>query len=156
FLAFAPLIYPNPLRAVAMLFSIFYISLIILQVLFFFFIPVGNENTRVRRLPWVTFSIIIINVAIFYATLPAVTSQQEELIKAYSSLQEFTIKHQEMLADGDVQNKLKGAGLLGEDEIKTIQAQLDRNPELDKDYRTWFLGSEAKALHEEFDQRFTA
>ena len=44
--------------------------IILFLVLFSMFIPIGNENSTVRRLPWITFGIMALNVLIYYVTLP--------------------------------------------------------------------------------------
>ena len=48
-----------------------FICIIIFLVVIGSFIPIGNENSTVRRLPWVTFGIMGFCVFIYYATLPA-------------------------------------------------------------------------------------
>ncbi len=34
------------------------------------FIPIGNENSTVRRPPWITFSIMAIKFVIFFVSFP--------------------------------------------------------------------------------------
>ena len=34
------------------------------------FIPIGNENSTVRRIPLVTFSIMVLCVLVYFVTLP--------------------------------------------------------------------------------------
>ena len=69
-------------------------TLIIILVVIFLglvasFIPIGNENSTVRRLPWITFSIIALNVVIFYVTFPVVAGQQDEMMKIGDAMEQF-------------------------------------------------------------------
>ena len=60
-----------------MLSLLIYIIVILFLVVMSMFIPIGNENSTVRRLPWVTFIIMALNVLIYYVTLPGQAEQHE-------------------------------------------------------------------------------
>ncbi len=54
-------------------------------------IPIGHEKTSVRRLPWVTFSIIAVCVVVFILGLPGELRQQVEVsIRLHHALGYFT------------------------------------------------------------------
>jgi len=57
-----------------MLSMLLFILIIVFLALVSSFIPIGNENSTVRRVPWVTFSIMAVCVVIYYVTLPVVAS----------------------------------------------------------------------------------
>src|SRR5262245_64001330 len=99
-----------------MLGILIFILVIIFLALVSSFIPIGNENSTVRRLPWITFSIMALNVLIFYVTFPVVASQQEELVKLGTRVEEFLRQHEQMVADPVVRKKLVESGLMTQTE----------------------------------------
>jgi len=117
------------------------------------FIPIGNENSTVRRLPWVTFSIMAVNVIVFYVTLPVVGAQQDELSKLGTRIEQFVEKHQELLADESIRKKLSEIGMMGKGEGEAIEEHLKNSPEVDSQYKEWLRGIEATKLREELDQK---
>jgi membrane associated rhomboid family serine protease len=131
------------------------ILIIIFLVLVSAFIPIGNENSTVRRLPWITFSIMAINVVIFYVTLPVVANQQEEMTKLGTAMELFIEKHPEMLADESVRKKLQDAGLISQAESDAIEEQVKKSPDIAQ-YKEWFAGLEGQTLRDELDQKITA
>jgi len=156
-LLFCPCCEALILRGVAMnLVAIYFLFILLLSILLSAFIPIGNEQDTVRRLPVITFAIIGVNALIFFATLPFVLSQQEELQNTGGSLLEFRIDHPQMLADADVQNKLKSTGLLSEREITAFREELAADPGLERDYRVWLASSEATTLRADFAEKYTA
>ena len=120
------------------------------------FVPIGNENSTVRRLPWVTFSIMAVNVVVFYVTLPVVGSQLDELDKLGNKIGQFIGKHQELLGDEDIREKLSEIGMLSKVEGDAITEQLSTSPETDTQYKAWLRGIEGQKLREELDQKLTA
>jgi len=119
------------------------------------FIPIGNENSTVRRLPWITFSIMAANVFVFYVTLPVVGGQQDELSKLGTRIEQFVQKHQELLADEKIRKKLSDIGMMGKMEGDAIEEQLKKSPEIDAQYKEWLRGIEAQKLREELDEKLT-
>src|SRR5713101_9340668 len=120
------------------------------------FIPIGNENSTVRRLPWVTFSIMALNALIFFATLPVVAGQQEEIAKVRSEMARFVVQHPELLADENVCKKLGETGVISKFESDAIAQQLKRSPELASQYEAWLRSLEAQKLRAELDQKLDA
>lgn len=119
------------------------------------FIPIGNENSTVRRLPWVTFSIMALNVIIFYVTLPVVGGQLDELGKLGTRIGQFIEKHQELLADESVREKLSEIGMMSKMERDAIEDQLRKSPEIDAQYKEWLRGMEGHTLREQLDQKLS-
>src|SRR5437762_1546731 len=106
------------------------ILIIIFLVLVSSFIPIGNEKSTVRRLPWITFSIMAINVIIFYVTLPAVANQQDQMMKLGSAIEQFVEKHPEILVDEGARKKLLDAGVISKAESDQIAEQIKKSPDL--------------------------
>lgn len=138
-----------------MLSTLILILIIIFLVLVSSFIPIGNENSTVRRLPWITFSIMAINVVIFYVTMPVVAKQHEEMTKLAAAMELFIEKHPEMLADESVRKKLQDAGMMSKAESEAIGEQVKKSPEIAQ-YQEWFASLEAQTLRDELDQKLGA
>ncbi len=138
-----------------MLGILLFILIIIFLALVSSFIPIGNENSTVRRLPWVTFSIMAINVVIYYVTLPVVGGQQDELMKLGTRMEQFVQQHQELLADENVRKKLSEIGVISKPEAEAIAEHLKKSPELETQYKEWLNGIEAQKLRDELDQKLT-
>lgn len=134
------------------------ILLIALWVVFvitscFFCLPIGNENSTVRRLPWVTFGIMVLNVLIYYVTLPSTARQGEEWSKAREELIDLVKTNQELLGDESVRTTLKARGLLTSRDVEEIEKEISRNPGWEREYRAWLRGPEAVRLRTEFEAR---
>lgn len=136
-------------------------SILILIVIIIFlalvssFVPIGNENSTVRRLPWITFSIIALNIVIFFATLPVVAGEQDRLARLASHVEKFIEQHQELLADENVRSKLVDAGLMTGRQADALGAQLQNSPDLQSEYDRWLRSAEAQSLRAELEQRLT-
>jgi membrane associated rhomboid family serine protease len=139
-----------------MLSILFFILIIIFLAIVSSFIPIGNENSTVRRLPWVTFSIMAVNVVIYYVTLPVVGGQQDQLMKLGTRLEQFVQQHQELLADETVRKKLTEIGLMSKAESEEIAEQMTKSPTIESDYKEWLRGVEAQNLRQELDSKITA
>src|SRR5215510_8153037 len=139
-----------------MLSILFFILIIIFLAIVSSFIPIGNENSTVRRLPWVTFSIMALNVVIYYVTLPVVGGQQDELTKLGTRMEQFVQQHQELLADETVRKKLNEVSLLSKAESEEIAEHMKKSPELEAEYKEWLRGIDAQNLREELDAKITA
>lgn len=120
------------------------------------FIPIGNENSTVRRLPWITFSIMAINVVVYFVTLPVIGGQLNDLGKLATRMEQFVKQHQELLADENARKRLTEVGLMSRGEADDIAEHLKKSPEIAAQYKEWLKGIEAERLREELDQRITA
>jgi membrane associated rhomboid family serine protease len=134
---------------------VFFILALVFLGLVSSFIPIGNENSTVRRLPWVTFSIMAVNVIVFYVTLPVVGAQQDELGKLGGRIEQFVEKHQELLADAKIRSQLSEIGMIGKAEAEAIEDHLKKSPELASQYKEWLNGIEAQRLRQELDDKLT-
>src|SRR5262249_18897426 len=103
----------------------------------FFPVPIGNEKSTVRRLPYVTFAILALNVLIFFATMPSVAQQTKELTEARTDIGEFLDKNEELKADDAIRAKLVENGLMTKRESQMIDRQLARDSEMKDDYTAW-------------------
>lgn len=133
--------------------AIFFIALCIILVIqaLFTFVPLGNENSTVRRLPYVTFTIMAICVIAYYVTLPSTVQQERQLMEAGTKLEEFLLKNQRILVDEGVQRKLKDAGIMSQQEIDAIKLEIEASG-AEADIKSWLRGAEALKLREELDK----
>jgi rhomboid family protein len=139
-----------------MLSTLIVVLVIVFLTLVSSFIPIGNENSTVRRLPWITFLVMALNVVIFYVTFPVVASQQDELTKLGANVGQFIQQHPELLADENVRKKLSETGLLSRSESDDIAEQLTKTPQIQARYSELIRGIEGQKLRYELDQRLTA
>ena len=137
---------------------IFFLALLIVIVIqaLFTLIPIGNERSTVRRLPWVTFSIMALCVVIYYVTLPATVDQDQELTQARDRIVEFLNQNQELLADEKVRDKLENVGLLDKLEKEAVEEDLKFDPDKASRYEDWLKGAAAEELRKEFDEKLQA
>ncbi|MGA9771381.1 MAG: rhomboid family intramembrane serine protease [Blastocatellia bacterium] len=138
-----------------MLSLLIYIVVIIFLVVMSMFIPIGNENSTVRRLPWVTFAILALNVMVYYVTLPGLATQMKALSSAATDIESFMENTGELMADDDVRNKLVAEGLITKDQADTIKDTIKRDPELQKDYDLWLRGPVAQHQREELYKKLS-
>lgn len=132
-------------------FYLFLILMIVLQAIFTH-IPLGNENSNVRRLPMVTFAIIILNVVIYIATLPVVAKQEEELVARRYTILEFMERNPSLLFDKTVRQKLTDEGVVPEDQWQAFDASMDRAPGLENMYKDLAGNTDVRLLHAQLDQ----
>src|SRR5687767_4236325 len=102
--------------------------------LVFFFVPLGNERSTVRRLPLITFSILAANTIIYFVGLPVTVQQDREREKASKQIRLFVEDNREILTDESVRARLKEAGLLRK-EIDSIEKKLKEDPSKEVDYK---------------------
>jgi membrane associated rhomboid family serine protease len=131
-----------------MLDIIFSIALWVVVIIgiFFILIPIGNENSTVRRPPLVTFSIIGANVIIFFVTLPAVTQQSRVVGRAKTELDRFLLDNDGIEKDATIRGELREAGVLSKREADQIESDLNADDEYRHDCELWLKGSEATVL----------
>lgn len=120
------------------------------------FIPIGNEKSTVRRLPLVTFGILVSCVLIYFVTLPSEATAIKGLVHSALELQTFLVTNPTLAGDEKVRNRLVEMGLMSKDEAELLKDQLKQNPELGREYEVWLNSSEARSLIEELNQKLTA
>jgi membrane associated rhomboid family serine protease len=118
-------------------------------------IPIGNERSTVRRLPWITFSIMAINTAIFFLTLPLVVKQQADVAHTRHELDLFNQDHRELVADKQVRDQLLAEGLITQDEARQTEKFVTLDPKAKRDYQLWLQGPAAARSRAEFEARLT-
>src|SRR5215211_6910026 len=129
-------------REVFLMFSLLLLILaIIFTTIVSSFIPIGTENSTVRRLPLITFTIMALNVLVYYGTLPAVAGQLNEIIDSGTKLEKFVEQHQELLAGKGVRKGLVEVGFLSKEQSDLIEQQLKANPDTQNEYDLWFKGT---------------
>ena len=109
------------------------------------FIPIGNENSTVRRLPWVTFIVMALNVLIYYVTLPGQAESMKQVMSAAVEFQKFLGSNEQLLADEEVRSKLIAEGLIRKEEADFLKEQFRRSPRL-SEYNLWLRSPEVKEL----------
>src|SRR5262249_50938888 len=131
-----------------MLDLIFSIALWVIVIIgiFFILIPIGNENSTVRRLPWVTFSIIGLNVVIFFVTLPAVSQQAYDVNRTTKALNRFLLDNDGIKKDPAIRQELREAGVISKMEADQIESELGADDQYRHDWELWLKGSEAATL----------
>src|SRR5689334_12066489 len=114
-----------------------YLLFILVAVLQFVFthVPLGNENSTVRRLPWVTFSIIAMNVVIFLCTLPIISQQETETFQKRYQLLEFLEQNPSLLYDKAVRRKLVDEGIVPERQWATFDSETTQTEGLEQIYK---------------------
>lgn len=118
--------------------------------------PIGNENSTVRRLPWVTFGLMALNVMIYYTSLPTTIEAEKEIAKSSGQLISFLKTNPQLLGDEKVREQLKSAGIVSEVEATDIENRLNSDLHLKAEYDTWLGSIQATKLKDEFDGKFEA
>jgi membrane associated rhomboid family serine protease len=116
--------------------------------LFFFFVPLGNEKSVVRRLPLITFAILIANTAVYFISLPLTIEQDHEREKAARRIKLFIEDNREILADEQVRERVRETGYFRK-EIDSIEREIEKRPEKEEEYRQWLRGATATQLRQE-------
>lgn len=133
------------------MFSGLFLLIILFLVLFSMFIPIGNENSTVRRLPWVTFAIMALNVLIYYVSLPGNVSHLREIAKEESKFEELFKKEPRLIGDEAVRKKLKDLGLVTKRDLEEAEQVFKSNPDAEKEAQSFLATKAGAAAREEFD-----
>src|ERR1044072_7246325 len=120
------------------------------------FIPIGNENSTVRRIPLVTFSIMVLCVLVYFVTLPGEATALKKVINAGVELERFLEQNAPLVVDDEVRHKLLEKGLITKPQAEAVTDQLKQNPGLTREYDSWLRGAEVKKLREEFNEKLAA
>jgi membrane associated rhomboid family serine protease len=129
---------------------ILFILIVILQAIFTH-VPLGNENSNVRRIPWITFSIIILNVLIYLGTLPVIAKQEEELLRKRTELLEYMEQNPSLLFDKSVRKKLVDEGIVPESQWEAFDTEINRAPGVEDLYKDMIGEMNAALLRADFD-----
>jgi membrane associated rhomboid family serine protease len=138
------------------MFSGLILIIILFLILLSCFIPIGNENSTVRRLPWITFGIIALNVLIYYVTLPGNVSQQREIMKEGARLEECLKQEPRLLADEAVRKNLIQIGIFSKHDAEEIERQVKANSRDSNQLTSWLSSADGAKAREEFDRVFVS
>lgn len=121
--------------------------------LFFFFVPLGNERSTVRRLPLITFSILAANTIIYFVSLPVTVQQDKAREKAAKQIRLFIEDNREILADESIRQRVKETGLFRK-EIDSIEKKFNEDSAKEEDYKRWLKGATATQLRKDLKPLF--
>lgn len=135
--------------------ALFFLTFVLILVIQGIFnpIPLGNENSTVRRLPLITFAIISLNVLIFVATLPMISRQEEELNQKRTELLEFLETNPALLFDQSVRKKLVDEGIVPQEQWTALDVEMGRAKGMDEVYRDLIGEANAALLRADLDRR---
>lgn len=129
---------------------ILYILIWLLLVVIGSFVPIGNENSTVRRVPVVTFAIMGMCVLIYYGTLPGQVTVMKEIVVHAADLEKFMKDNPELRDDDEVQNKLVAEGIVSEEDVELARKELNQDPEHKREHEAWRLSFDASQARELF------
>ncbi|HZS46794.1 MAG TPA: rhomboid family intramembrane serine protease [Blastocatellia bacterium] len=104
------------------------------------FFPVGSDKDEVRRIPWITFSLIALNIFAFSITYLISLKDQQRADAAAEQVQEFLRVHPELM-DGDRMDELARVGIVPKLEgeyLKLTLSQMGRDHADLSDYNLEF------------------
>lgn len=128
---------------------------IIIQIIFFW-IPLGNENSTVRRLPLITFGIIALNVLIFLGSLPILVQQHAKIQETYTDLQEFLERNPALMADKEVRKKLIDAQLATEEDLAEMDEMMKGAEAMEEAYPGFLSEMRSAEARVDFDMKLAA
>lgn len=115
-------------------------------------IPIGQEDSSVRRLPWVTFGIMIVCLLVFVLTLPATKDSQKQAAEKLQLAAQYWMHHPYLKLD-DRLAKLLGSGRQEVDEaMREVVKQFGQKPPQDRSV----LREQQAKLQRYIDEAFAA
>ncbi len=72
------------------------------------FLPVGHDQSSVRRLPWVTFTLMGLCVVVFLLTLAPVQSSKERMARSLTEIAEYFFAHPNLELEPEIEEYLFG------------------------------------------------
>src|ERR1700682_6782927 len=103
-------------------------------------LPIGNGNSTVRRLPYVTFAIMALNVLIYFGTLPSMAEQERNWSSTRAEVLSYLNSHEALIANAGVRKKLEETGLLNRKKSEAIEGQLGQDERIKQEYESYFAG----------------
>ena len=110
---------------------------------FFFFLPLGNERSMVRRLPLVTIGILAAHTLVYFLSLPITVQQDRDRDRAFKQIKLFVEDNRDILVDEKIREELKAFGLFSK-EIARVEEQIQKRSE--DDYKSWLMSATATQL----------
>ena len=133
------------------MFTGLFLLIILFLILFSMFIPIGNENSTVRRLPWITFGIMGLNVLVYYVTLPGNVTHLRDIEREGAKLEELLRREPRLVLDEAVRKKLKEMGLASDRELEEAEQTFKENQEAVKEAQRFLSSSAGTQARAEFD-----
>jgi membrane associated rhomboid family serine protease len=136
-----------------MWFELILFIVFIVVIIFQFVVPVlplGTEDSTFRRVPWVTFGILAVNVVVYFLCLPATVQQDRAFARVATELDNYIDKNGQILADERVRAKLREIGPY-KVQVEIIEEELRENPRLQDEYKTWLKGPDATKMRAEIE-----
>lgn len=93
--------------------------LIVIFQMFFTCIPLGNDRLSFKRLPFISASIIVLNVFAFVATLPFIETQEANINSARLQVLRFIDQEPSILGFAEIKKTLEEAGWLEDNQLAT-------------------------------------
>ncbi len=125
------------------------IAIIIAIYSCFIFLPIGNEQSTVRRVPIITFTLMALNVVVYFVTMPGLVDQNRQIVSSAEKVLLFLQAHPKLLADEAIRNKLLDAGFSDSDGIEALCVELGVNTKPDSNQELWLRSAEATQLRTE-------
>jgi membrane associated rhomboid family serine protease len=118
-------------------------------------IPIGNERSTVRRLPWVTFSIMAVNAVVYFATLPLVVAQDAAVTHARTSLMSFFEDYPEIANDKAMREQLLAEGFITQKFADDTEKSLRLDANASREYELYFNSAGSERIRTAFDGYIT-
>src|SRR5262249_16760552 len=134
---------------------IFLVITIIVQSIFFW-IPIGNENSTVRRVPVITFGIIALNVLIFLGSFTILIRQQAAILQRYAEIHELLERNPLLYEDQESRDKLIDAHLFTKEDFAAYDEQRKRTRYVEDDEIDIFDKLHLAELRIELDSQIAA
>ena len=132
-----------------------FIVVAIFKATFLIVLPLGTEESTYRRLPWVTLSILAINVIVYFVCLPGTVQQDRNSQRTLVDLYTYVSENEQILADDKIRTKLKDLGPFTQ-QVEAVEDQLRDDPKLMAEYKEWLRGPDAAKMRTEIDQKITS
>ncbi|PYP89579.1 MAG: hypothetical protein DMF61_02605 [Blastocatellia bacterium AA13] len=137
-----------------MLDLLFLITIIVVLIInaCFVLIPIGNEYSTVRRVPWITFGIMALNVLVYYVSLPSTAPEDRAVERTAKEVRFLLNNNRPILADDKLRDDLFKSGFIPKEEKDDIEGQLERDS-TKREYTAWLRTSDAIQIREQFEVR---
>ena len=135
--------------------NLLFLTLITVLLVFnvcFIFGPIGNEHATVRRIPWITFGIMALNVLIYYVTLPSTVLEDRAVNRTAKEVRYLLNNNWPILADDKLRDDLHKSGFISDEDKADVERQLERDS-TKREYTAWLRTSDAIQIREQFEVR---
>src|SRR6185295_18149842 len=113
-------------------------------------LPLGREDSTFRRIPWVTFSILAVNVIVYFVCLPVTVQQNKVLNRAMKDVDQYLEQNAVILADDRVRSRLREVGPYRL-QIDAIEEEIKADPQRLAEYKVWLRSTDASKMRSEVE-----